>query len=472
EATEAAGESEEEDFDLDLDLGETAESEITVVGSTEEEEFELDLDLGETAEGKETPAGEAEEEFDLDLDLNIEETAGTTGEGEDEFDLDLDFEPGGATAESTDDDLSFDLDLEEALVTTEATAESAEDFDLDLDLGDEPAEEPEVDLEEADEFLDLDLEEAPVKPVESEKAEDEFDLGLEMAAEPTEEKGATKDEFDLDLETMLDEEEEVVDETDKEISLETIGDGGIREEYKGSEPPELEMEAWAKGSDEIQEPEPVVSKPVEPAPQPEPEEERETETTQTFEVTEESAVMAFAKKDIPAKKAIIIVCAAAALLALLIVGAYLMFGKKAVGPQVKDAGNLFIEISEIPSYAFVQNGKAGELLVVSGTVTNRYDSPRRRIKVQASLFDASGKLIITSTAISGISLDDNELKSLEIKAINDKLNNRKGDKKFELPLKSGQKIPFTVVFSNLPDNMDELSCEVVASSLPASSNSK
>ena len=434
-----AGQTEEE-FDLDLD--ETAESEITVVGKTDEE-FELDLEFGETAEGA------AEEE-------------------EGEFELDLDLEPGGATAESAEEEFPLDLDMEESLVTTEATAqpEESEDFELDLDIEEESPESPGAEIAEADEFFDLDLEEAPVESEESEAAE-EFDLGLEKTAEPAKAEGA-EDEFDLDIETMLD--EEAVAEGDKEISLETISDSGVREEYKGAdaleqEEAELEMEAWTQEAAEPEEaatpvPEAAPVAPVEPIPGPE---EIWEEKEPGIEKAPEP-VTGLAKKRIPGKKAIILVLAAAALLALVIVGAYLMFGKKTVEHKVQDMGNLQIEISEIPAYRFVRNEKAGELLVVSGTVTNRYDHARKRIKVQANLYDASGKLIRTSRSLSGISLTDNELKSLDIKTIEDKLNNRKGNPKLDVVLNPGQKTSFTVVFSNLPDNMDELSCEVIASS--------
>ena len=49
-------------------------------------------------------------------------------------------------------------------------------------------------------------------------------------------------------------------------------------------------------------------------------------------------------------------------------------------------------------------------------------------------------------------------------AINKRLNNRFGDKKSNMNVAPGKTLPFMVVFSNLPDNLEEFTVEVVGSS--------
>ena len=142
-----------------------------------------------------------------------------------------------------------------------------------------------------------------------------------------------------------------------------------------------------------------------------------------------------------------------------------IFGGKEEAPAVKDLGYLQMEMIAVPEYTFIENEKAGELLVVTGNVTNRYDHPRSGIQVKGKLYDATGKVIIVSpTVYCGNMFEDSDLSSLELKTINERLNNRKGDKNANSGIKSGQKVPFTVVFSKLPEGIDELTVEVVKSS--------
>ena len=118
----------------------------------------------------------------------------------------------------------------------------------------------------------------------------------------------------------------------------------------------------------------------------------------------------------------------------------------------------------VPEYKFVENEKTGELLVVTGNVTNRYDSPRGDIQVMGKLYNTKGKVLVSAKVYCGNMFKDSDLSSLELKTINERLNNRKGDNNIDAGVKPGQKVPFTVIFSKLPEGIDELTVEVVKSS--------
>jgi len=60
-------------------------------------------------------------------------------------------------------------------------------------------------------------------------------------------------------------------------------------------------------------------------------------------------------------------------------------------------------------------------------------------------------------------LTDAELTTLDLERINERLNNRMGDGNLNADIAPGEEIPFTVVFSNLPENMYEFTVEVVQS---------
>jgi len=97
-------------------------------------------------------------------------------------------------------------------------------------------------------------------------------------------------------------------------------------------------------------------------------------------------------------------------------------------------------------------------------VTNRYDHPRSNILVKGTLYNSAGKVIATSSAYSGNMFTDTELSTLELKTIKERLNNRMGDNSLNTNVAPGKKIPFTVVFSDLPEDINELTVEVVQSS--------
>jgi pilus assembly protein FimV len=131
-------------------------------------------------------------------------------------------------------------------------------------------------------------------------------------------------------------------------------------------------------------------------------------------------------------------------------------------PQVEDAGNLMISPMGVNGQ-FVGNAKTGQLFVITGRVKNDYSHNRRFIKVTGTVFPKGKGAAKTATVFCGNFLTDIELSSFDLAAINKRLMNRYGDKKSNLTIKPGQMIPFMIVFSNLPNNLDEFSVEVAES---------
>ena len=130
--------------------------------------------------------------------------------------------------------------------------------------------------------------------------------------------------------------------------------------------------------------------------------------------------------------------------------------------QVEDAGNLMITPLGV-SGRFVENAKTGQLFVIAGRVKNDYSHNRRFIKVTGNLFTKGKVAVKTESVFCGNFLSDIELANFDLAAIKKRLMNRYGDKKSNLTIKPGQMIPFMVVFSNLPNNLDEFSVEVAES---------
>ena len=108
---------------------------------------------------------------------------------------------------------------------------------------------------------------------------------------------------------------------------------------------------------------------------------------------------------------------------------------------------------------YFNNTKAGELFVIKGKIRNDYDHPRSFIKVKANLFSKGGTNSKTRIVYCGNILSDPDIENLDLNAITKRLMNRNGDNKSNVNLKQGAALPFMVIFSNLPDNMNMFNVE-------------
>ena len=54
---------------------------------------------------------------------------------------------------------------------------------------------------------------------------------------------------------------------------------------------------------------------------------------------------------------------------------------------------------------------------------------------------------------------------MDIAAIKNRMKNKFGDKRSNLKIKTGNEIPFMIVFDKLPNNLDEYTVEVTSSSI-------
>ena len=136
------------------------------------------------------------------------------------------------------------------------------------------------------------------------------------------------------------------------------------------------------------------------------------------------------------------------------------------GPEEKDpAGNMrILPLEETVSGKFVNNTKSGRLFVIEGRVRNAYDHPRSHIKIVGRLYQKGKRLSKTTRVYCGNILSDAELKAMDMGNINRRLVNHRGDTQSNLHLKPGRSIPFMIVFSQLPDSLDEYAIQVDSSS--------
>ena len=494
--------SSEEDleFELDLDPIESEESTADEAAEVEAtEELEL-ADLEEMIESEDDIEQQLEAESEIDelnfeLDQNediLEESAETTAVEETEVTDDFDLtglddlleiddgpassdDPNIAQASPENDDIElaavadggedevalddmFDLEMEE-LDPMEDTAEADDEFQLDLD--DQPisetdtepkdtvedVEEDEFDLSDLDDMLEI--EDSPKEDVSADE-EEEFELDLDFGdAAVEDETGEAGLEFEV-------EEEESVENELTEVAA--VASAAVTAE-SGSD--EFDMGATTSIDDEIITGEEDALVAEEPA-----------EAAQPVK-TEKKRVGGLMKT------LLVLVLLLGGGFGAIIGAQYLgidipyldkvkdlniPFVSDLLGPKQQDIGNLNITILEKDVDGnFVTNEQLGTMYVVSGVIKNDYNHPRSFIQITGKLYSKGRKLKLKKTVYAGNVLADTELSQLNQAAINKKLSNRMGKNRSNLNLKKGAKLPFMIVFTNLPKDPDEYTVEVAGS---------
>ena len=508
---------EEPVLDLDAELesgaGEALDLEMPaddlVAEATADSDDDLDLSdldamLGDTPEVSD---GSQETSEALDLELELEEDNGAAAETADEeledltFELDSEFEdePGleepkqEAASEKGDDEIDLSdiehmLEGEDTAATLGLAAEPTEVAD---DSAEKWGGDGELDLDDSDEF-DLTEIEAAIDAADKETDEglsleeelsledEEKEPKLEMESKPEPEMEIELEDLALELESGSSTAEvEPVVEADEPDELDLSDLGDLMEEQEASTTTETidagDIELEFEVSDEPVEQAAAISQTVgtatadlEPAFSLE-----ETATAQLAgdeidEVEEEIAPIKKKKKKRSGKGLLFLL-----ILVLLGGAGYLFYAVSYMGieipylsdylnPKPKDpTGVLNLATLDINS-KFIENEKSGRLFVVTGKVRNGKDTARRLIRLQGKLFTAGKVLAKTEFTYAGVSLKDQEISQQTIAEIKKSINNPSGPAATVKAL-PGQTIPFMLVFSDLPEGLDEFAIEVISS---------
>jgi pilus assembly protein FimV len=493
------------DDDADVPVGDS-ELELGLEMESGEGEDDLDLEGFEQTLEMDSPpdAGTGEDIEDLDLELELEM------EGDDQSGA----EPGevdttAKDAEEEIEDLDFELDMEfesdEDIDGAELELESDETEDLDMSdieqmlevkdgdiLGEEMAgadldgeaetevekwkdtpgqKGPAGDTAEID-LSDIDLDAEAAEDVEIEDQELDFDIDeetIKSAAAIAAGKTVPEEPEELDIshfEDMEVEEESssgVLSEGDIELEFEVEGDStdGIGGEATSDvADPTQQLATIAMDADTN------VLKKAEAADAKKPKKKKEKKVKKTKPVGKSGA----------GKPALIVL-----LLLVLAFGAVVVLDRyvgieipyvteyvkkvpyvnQLMQPDMKKTGE--ITTSNISS-KFVDNENNGKLFVITGMVKNEFPESRRFIQLTGRLFAGGKALVKEETVYCGNTMTDVQLALMDLADINKKLSNRFGDNKSNVMVKAGQQLPFMVVFSDFPQDLEEFTIEVVGSS--------
>ncbi len=138
------------------------------------------------------------------------------------------------------------------------------------------------------------------------------------------------------------------------------------------------------------------------------------------------------------------------------------FLSKESSSKIQDPGNFKIKPFDISS-RFIDNTKIGKLFVITGKAKNEYPTARGAIQVIGKLYTKDKAMAKAETVFCGNIISDMDLANAEQPTIQKRLQNPSGDNDTNLKVAPNDAVPFMLVFSNLPDNLDEFTLEVTAS---------
>ena len=114
--------------------------------------------------------------------------------------------------------------------------------------------------------------------------------------------------------------------------------------------------------------------------------------------------------------------------------------------------------------AFVRTEDGKQRFVIRGEIINNYPEGRRFIQVKASILDEKGRNVRSRTAYAGNVFSQGELVGETLTSLEKGMQRRAGKENRNAAIASGGRIPFMVVFQDLPKDISEFTVEAVGSS--------
>ncbi|MGN1038220.1 MAG: DUF3426 domain-containing protein [Mailhella sp.] len=142
-------------------------------------------------------------------------------------------------------------------------------------------------------------------------------------------------------------------------------------------------------------------------------------------------------------------------------------GEKIKGGTPSDPLSLVseLELRDVRQYQ-VKNPKAGTLIVMEGKVRNNFPAPRALIRLEAELYDASGKMLVSQQQIAGKSMSSFQLELLDQEELDKVLHNKVDIMETNTNVLPGNEVPFTVIFVNPPAEASDYKVRIASAALP------
>lgn len=173
------------------------------------------------------------------------------------------------------------------------------------------------------------------------------------------------------------------------------------------------------------------------------------------------------KKERPRKRLLIWVAVGLAL----VIGGAGLFSYLSSHPQEKAVQGLpetpTLKVLDSTQAFFLENAHAGQIFVVEGEVENQSPKPVSFIMLEGKLFNTTNRVAITQKCFAGNAMTREELSRLNMTEIQNRMMNREGKTLSNVKIPPMKRVPFMLVFHNLPElkALSDYSVEVVSSKL-------
>jgi predicted Zn finger-like uncharacterized protein len=126
-----------------------------------------------------------------------------------------------------------------------------------------------------------------------------------------------------------------------------------------------------------------------------------------------------------------------------------------------------VKVLDTTQAFFLENAHAGQIFVVEGEVENQSAKPVSFILVEGKLFNTTNRVAITQRCYVGNAMSRDEIGHMNMTEIQNRMMNREGKSLANVKIPPGKRVPFVLVFHNLPElkALSDYSVEVISSKL-------
>jgi predicted Zn finger-like uncharacterized protein len=141
------------------------------------------------------------------------------------------------------------------------------------------------------------------------------------------------------------------------------------------------------------------------------------------------------------------------------------FFKPAEKTQPKEPANPIVTIMDTLNAYYLENVHAGQVLVIEGEVLNESAKPVSFVMIEGKLYGTSEKVAQIQRCYSGNMLSRKEITNLKLPEIQERMMNREGKNLKNVRIPPASRVPFVLVFHNLPEinALSNYSVDVVSS---------
>lgn len=132
--------------------------------------------------------------------------------------------------------------------------------------------------------------------------------------------------------------------------------------------------------------------------------------------------------------------------------------------SAKDISMPAVSIMDSTQAYFLQNSQIGQIFVVEGEINNESQKPVSFVLLEGKLYTKNNQVAQSQRCFAGNPATRAELVQLGVNDIQNRMMNREGKDLLNVHIPPGKKVPFMLVFHNLPelDALSDYSIEVIS----------